>query len=134
LVNWIRSIEAPLTKSPVFSESTPYAQNPFYPKESFQAFARQAKQSHQYCHSLSMPVLAPTEHAYPCAITLALPSSISAQALGEAALARNIQLGWQSGYLRARNWIQICLMVPHPEEDLAALQRVLKMVWGELAH
>ena len=99
----------------------------------FAALAQQAQRLRHTCETVGMPLLAPSQSAHPCALTLALPAYVSAETFGEAALARGIQLGWQSGYLRTRNWIQVCLMVPHPEEDFAALQNVLTDVWRELA-
>ncbi len=134
LGTWDQCEGTPFTHSSNLVGALSEALHRFEQHKPFEALARQAQELRQYCLSLGMPVLAPAEHAHPCAITLALPPSLSAQTFGEAALARNIQLGWQSGYLRTRNWIQICLMVPHPGEDFAALQRVLKEVWKELAH
>lgn len=98
----------------------------------FAALADQAARLRSACEALGMPILAAAAHAHPCALTFALPPTVSAERLGEALLERRLQLAWQSYYLRERNWIQACLMVPHPEEELEALIRGLQEAWAEL--
>jgi len=133
LGTWEQADGTPFTHSSNLVEAMVAALQRFEEASPFETLAQQLKRVRQTCLALGMPILAAPEHAHPCALTLALPPEISAQAFGEAALARNIQLGWQSGYLRQRNWIQICLMVPHSEEELAGLERVVRDVWQELA-
>lgn len=125
LGTWEQCGGIPFTHSSNLVEALAEALKRFEHQDPFDALAQQSERLRRTCLELGLPVLAPPEHAHPSALTLALPPEMPAQVFGEAAQSRNILLGWQSNYLRARNWIQICLMVPHPDEDLAALERAL---------
>jgi aspartate aminotransferase-like enzyme len=67
----------------------------------------------------SLPPLADDEHASPGIITVPMPDGVSAAAVARALAQRGIEIAWQSGYLRERNWLQIALM---GEVDELALQ------------
>ena len=133
LGTWDQAEGTPFTHSSNLVGALAQALKRFDGDGPFQALAAQSLRLRRACDELGLPVLAPPEGAHPCAITLALPREISAAAFGEEMAARHIQLGWQSGYLRNRNWIQVCLMVPHPEEDFAHLLKSLGEVWKSLA-
>jgi len=132
LGTWDQADGTPFTHSSNLVGALVEALRRFGGKGPFEALAAQSLRLRQTCEELGLPVLAPAELAHPSAITLALPTEIPAPAFGEAMRTRHIQLGWQSGYLCKRNWIQVCLMVPHPEEDLAHLLRSLRETWHEL--
>ena len=132
LGTWDHAEGTPFTHSSNLIGALTEALKRFQGEGPFAALAAQAFRLRQTCQELELPVLVPPEGAHPCATTLALPPEIPASAFGEAMAARHIQLGWQSGYLRERNWIQVCLMVPHPEEDFNHLLKSLKEVWREL--
>jgi aspartate aminotransferase-like enzyme/GNAT superfamily N-acetyltransferase len=132
LGTWARADGTPFTHSSNLVGALVEALKRFRGAGPFAALAAQALRLRRACQELGLPVLAPAEWAHPCAITLALPPAIPASAFGEAMRVRHIQLGWQSCYLRERNWIQVCLMVPHPEEDFAHLLKALGEVWREL--
>lgn len=132
LGTWERADGTPFTHSSNLVGALAEALKHFRNEGPFVALAAQAIRLRQACQELGLPILAPAESAHPCAITLALPPEIPAPAFGEAMRDRHIQLGWQSYYLRERNWIQVCLMVPHPEEDFAHLLKALGEVWREL--
>jgi aspartate aminotransferase-like enzyme/GNAT superfamily N-acetyltransferase len=63
-------------------------------------------------------VPAPTS---PAVTTIALPESISSEWVGRKLNEAGFQLSYRSRYLRARNWIQICLMGEVDKESLAEL-------------
>jgi aspartate aminotransferase-like enzyme/GNAT superfamily N-acetyltransferase len=133
LGTWDRAEGTPFTHSSNLVAALAEALKRFKGDGPFTALAAQGLRLRQTCQALGLPVLAAPEWAHPSAITLALPPEIPASAFGEAMLAKHIQLGWQSGYLRERNWIQVCVMVPHPEEDFTHMLRALGEVWRGLA-
>jgi aspartate aminotransferase-like enzyme/predicted N-acetyltransferase YhbS len=57
-----------------------------------------------------LTVLAPAEVASPVVHTIALPPAVDAQRVGHAMRAQGWEIAFESEYLRARNWVQICLM------------------------
>lgn len=132
LGTWERADGTPFTHSSNLVGALAEALKRFRDEGPYAALAAQSLRLRQTCGELGLPVLAPADQAHPCAITLALPPEIPAPAFGEAMCARHIQLGWQSYYLRERNWIQVCLMVPHAEDDFAHLLKALAEVWREL--
>jgi len=60
-------------------------------------------------------------HASPIIITIVLPQTVRAGEVGAALEQRGFLLSHRSGYLNARNWIQISLMTSPPREALAEL-------------
>ncbi len=71
----------------------------------------------QLGHSL---VADDTRHS-PAVVTLALAETTSSVAVGEALERRGFFLSYRSGYLRHRNWLQICLMGWYSPSQLLAL-------------
>lgn len=57
-----------------------------------------------------LTVLAPANVTSPVVHTVALPASIPSAALGHALRAQGWEIAFESDYLRARNWVQLCLM------------------------
>lgn len=72
-----------------------------------------------------LSILAPDAHASPAVTTIVLPPEVPSSRIGQAMEERGYELSWLSSYLRERNWIQICLMGEHTEEELAPLPRLL---------
>jgi aspartate aminotransferase-like enzyme len=78
-----------------------------------QPFAEIAELSHWLrlrLRDLGYRILAPDEHASPAVVTLALPDNLHSKEVGDSLHAHGFLVGYQSDYLRQRNWIQICLM------------------------
>jgi aspartate aminotransferase-like enzyme/GNAT superfamily N-acetyltransferase len=65
-------------------------------------------------------IVAPADAACPAVITLALDANSSAAALGEELERRGFWLNFRSSHLRARQWLQVCLLGDPPR---AALER-----------
>lgn len=74
---------------------------------------------------LGVTLLASDEVASPAVTTIALPSTISSVAVGDQLAAHGFLLSYQSRYLVARNWIQVCLMGEYRTDALADLVRYL---------
>jgi aspartate aminotransferase-like enzyme len=72
-----------------------------------------------------IPVLSAAAAGSPAVLTVPAPPGVSSLEIGRALEAQGILLNYQSGYLTARNWFQICLMADHPDADLEfALERI----------
>lgn len=69
--------------------------------------------------------LAQDEDAAPGIVTLAIPAPVSAADVALALEEQGIHIGWQSRYLRERNWLQICLMGELDETALRQLPGAL---------
>jgi aspartate aminotransferase-like enzyme len=74
---------------------------------------------------LGFQIVAPDAHASPAVVSLALPSEIPSRSIGWLLKKEGYLLSYNSEYLRARNWIQICLMGEWSRENLQALPEVL---------
>ena len=74
---------------------------------------------------LGMSVLSPEEVASPAVTTISLPPGVSSVVVGDALAAHGFLISYQSRYLVARNWIQICLMGEYRTDALPDLLRVL---------
>ena len=61
----------------------------------------------------------------PAVTTIALPESISSEWVGRKLDDAGFQLSYRSRYLRARNWVQICLMGEVARESLSELVALL---------
>jgi aspartate aminotransferase-like enzyme/GNAT superfamily N-acetyltransferase len=66
----------------------------------------------------------------PFVVSLALPPGSKAEEVGEAMRERGYQIAFESGYLRARNWIQIAWMGDTGSEDVLSAIAALR----EVAH
>lgn len=78
-------------------------------------------------------VLAPTESASPIVHTIPLPAAVSAIDVGLNLRARGWQVGFESSYLRARNWLQLCLMGEYDETALRALPQMVTLAMTDVA-
>jgi aspartate aminotransferase-like enzyme len=61
-------------------------------------------------------------------ITIALPSELNSVKIGEAMQEAGYLLSYNSGYLRRKNWIQICLMGECPREKVVPVANALNRV------
>jgi aspartate aminotransferase-like enzyme len=71
------------------------------------------------------------EHASPAVFTLAFPPEQDAASLVEAWAADGVLVHGESGYLRERNWFQICLMGDVSDADIARLMEQLRQSSGK---
>ena len=70
---------------------------------------------------LGFRIVAADSDAAPAVITLALPPNMSSTDLGDSLELAGFSLSYNSEYLRARNWIQICLMGDFSRRDVEPL-------------
>lgn len=70
-------------------------------------------------------ILAHTDHASPAVHTLIPPAGVNARTLGERLRAEGWLISFESGYLRERNWLQLCLMGHYAPEALRAFPHAL---------
>jgi len=70
-------------------------------------------------------VLADARHASPAVHTLIPPAGVSARALGERLRDAGWLISFESGYLRERNWLQVCLLGHYAPEALRAFPAAL---------
>ena len=68
-----------------------------------------------------LPVLAPEAVASPAIVTLPLPPTVSSEEVGLRLEEEGHLLSYRSGYLLARNWLQICTMGRLERADIEAL-------------
>lgn len=71
-------------------------------------------------------LIGPTEGVSPAVVTLRIPDHISSEEVGEELEAAGYRIGFRSGYLLRRNWIQICLMGAYRRDCLAGLVDALE--------
>ena len=64
----------------------------------------------------------------PAVITIALPPEMNSLKIGEAMQEAGYLLSYNSGYLRRKNWIQICLMGECPREKVVPVANALNRV------
>jgi aspartate aminotransferase-like enzyme len=64
-------------------------------------------------------VVAPESHAAPAVATIALPSHVDSIAVGLAMARDGFLVSYESGHLRRRNWVQLCLMGDYPRDAIA---------------
>ena len=79
---------------------------------------------------LGFALVADERDASPAVITVALPPACPAEQLGDALRERGYLLSYQSGYLRARNRIQICLMGEVDPADVVPLPDLMAELAG----
>ena len=61
-------------------------------------------------------------------ITVALPPELDSARVGEAMHQAGYLLSYNSGYLRRKNWIQICLMGEYQREKIVPVANALHRV------
>lgn len=71
--------------------------------------------------AVGFQLVAPEPHASPIIVTIQLPATARSAEVGAALEQRGLATSYRSGYLSARNWIQVCLMVPPAKETLSGL-------------
>jgi aspartate aminotransferase-like enzyme len=64
----------------------------------------------------------------PAVITLALPEALDSVTIGNWMKESGFLLSYNSQYLRAKNWIQICLMGEIAREKVLALANALERI------
>jgi len=67
----------------------------------------------------------------PAVITIALPPELNSLKIGEAMQEAGYLLSYNSGYLRRKNWIQICLMGECPREKVVPVANALNRVCSQ---
>jgi len=67
----------------------------------------------------------------PAVITIALPPEMNSLKIGEAMQEAGYLLSYNSGYLRRKNWIQICLMGECPREKVVSVANALNRVCSQ---
>ena len=92
--------------------------------------ARTSRELRARLTSLGFQLVAGEGDASPAVVTLALPPACPAERLGDALRERGYLLSYQSGYLRARNRIQICLMGEIDPADLIPLPDLMAQLVG----
>lgn len=75
-------------------------------------------------------ILAAADHASPAVHTLVPPDGVSARTLGEQLRDAGWLISFESGYLRERNWLQVCLMGHYSPEALRTFPIALDRVTG----
>jgi aspartate aminotransferase-like enzyme len=70
---------------------------------------------------LGYRTVAPDEHSSPAVITIELPEEFRSIDVGRRLEAMGYVLSYNSSYLLARNWIQVCLMGEISREAVAPL-------------
>jgi aspartate aminotransferase-like enzyme len=70
-------------------------------------------------------IVADDAHASPAVVSVALPAGVDAGRMGRLLEERGFLLSCNSGYLRRRNWIQVCLMGEWDEASLDRLPRTI---------
>lgn len=83
--------------------------------------ARDARWLRQALRSRGASIVAPDAHASPAVTTIALPPAVSSLKVIETLEREGYRLSGRSGYLAARNWIQVALM---GEYDRAAVREL----------
>jgi aspartate aminotransferase-like enzyme len=87
----------------------------------FEDIAETSTWLRQRLRDLGFRIVAADACAAPAVITLALPPNMSSTDLGDSLEQAGFSLSYNSEYLRARNWIQICLMGEFSRHDVEPL-------------
>lgn len=75
--------------------------------------------------AMGLQLLAPDAQASPAVVTIVLPPAVSAAAIGRDLRAAGYLVSFNSEYLLARNWLQICLMGEWSSDALGELITLL---------
>lgn len=87
----------------------------------FENIAETSTWLRQQLRDLGFRIVAADACAAPAVITLAMPPNMSSTDLGDSLEQAGFSLSYNSEYLRARNWIQICLMGEFSRRDMEPL-------------
>ena len=93
----------------------------FFAEQGLAATAAVAEALRTQLRAMGFQVLAADSVASPAVTTLVLPKAISSVSVGDALARQGFRLSYQSRYLVARNWIQICLMGDYRADALPDL-------------
>jgi aspartate aminotransferase-like enzyme len=119
----------PFTHSSNLVAALDAALSRFNTDEPFEQVAALSRWLRPRLRDLGLPILVDEVHATPAVITIPLPSSLSAAALGDRLQRHGLLVAYQSEYLERRNWVQIGLMghciEAHLEQLVDALGRIL---------
>jgi aspartate aminotransferase-like enzyme len=119
----------PFTHSSNLIAALDAALSRFNTDEPFERVAELSRWLRPRLRELGLPILVDDGHATPAVVTIPLPASRSATALGDRLQRHGLLVAYQSEYLERRNWIQIGLMghcsQAHLERLVIALGRIL---------
>jgi aspartate aminotransferase-like enzyme len=79
---------------------------------------------------MGLRVVAPPEHASLAVLTAELAASIDSTLVGAALAGAGCLVGYESPYLRRRNWLQISFMSGHSPQSVRRLLGALRAVIG----
>ncbi|HXI53026.1 MAG TPA: GNAT family N-acetyltransferase [Candidatus Saccharimonadales bacterium] len=97
----------------------------------FQQIAEIAVWLREQLRQVGLEIVAPDAHAAPAVVTIALPPQVSSGEVGGLLRSKGYLLSYNSGYLRQRNWIQICLMGEWCKDTLHRVPEVIASVCRE---
>ena len=119
----------PFTHSSNLIAALDAALSRFNTDEPFERVAELSRWLRPRLRELGLAILVDDAHATPAVVTIPLPASRSATALGDRLQRHGLLVAYQSEYLERRNWIQIGLMghcsQAHLERLVIALGRIL---------
>jgi aspartate aminotransferase-like enzyme len=98
-------------------------------QEKFQRVERASVDLRKHLRELGLTLAAADADAAPGILTIALPAGVDSECLARTLSEVGIQIAWASGYLRERNWVQMCLM---GEFDEAVALRGARRLAGEV--
>jgi aspartate aminotransferase-like enzyme len=96
-------------------------------QEKFQRVERASATLRRHLRELGLTLVAADADAAPGIVTVALPAGVDSECVARALSEAGIQIAWASGYLRQRNWVQMCLMGEF--DEAAALRGARRLAW-----
>lgn len=96
------------------------------PATRFATVASDARWLRARLREIGYDIVAPDEHSSPAVTTIAFPDALSAALAADQLAARGYLLSSNSGYLRKRNWVQVCLMGAYRRDRIAPLVELLR--------
>jgi aspartate aminotransferase-like enzyme len=97
----------------------------------FQQIAEIGVWLREQLRQVGLEIVAPDAHAASAVVTIALPPQVSSGEVGRLLRSKGYLLSYNSGYLRQRNWIQICLMGEWCKDTLHRVPEVIASVCRE---
>ena len=82
---------------------------------------------------IGLNTVVPDEYANPAIITLGLPDQLRSETAGSQLENEGYFISYRSSYLLERNWIQICLIGEHSQEDLTLFMATLKQILSNIS-
>ncbi|MFJ7935313.1 aminotransferase class V-fold PLP-dependent enzyme [Sporosarcina sp. NPDC096371] len=99
-----------------------------HPEEVFTRIADRAHKVRARVEKAGLTVLAAPEYASSAIITIVLPAGFPAVQLGDNLFLNGFNVHYESSYLRARNWLQICCMNDVAEQEIDAMLGLLALL------